>query len=161
MNAYQKSSTILFLIFFISYFLLSISSWETFTSVGSEMPMWVSWIPSSCKTIDWTWWTLPSYSNIFFLSSSFFFRIFYLCYTNLFFRSSWDYKTFYSCLFYSIIYSCFFSSTFYSKTIPFYFAGCYYFISSFFFWPFRGGRDSSSASFFGNFCFSSLTGLIS
>lgn len=101
--ALQKSSTILFFIFFISAFLLSTYSDATFSS--DSFSSWgnvLSWIPSSCKTIFVTFLSLLDVSSsiIFRLSSSFFFLILSLCSINLFFlsycASTFDYSCFYS-----------------------------------------------------------------
>lgn len=84
---------ILFLIFFISSRLLSIS--VLFTFFSSCSPMWVSWMPSSWSTIVCTGTAFASsYSICFFLSSSFLRRIRSLCSINRFFLSSWDSSSF-------------------------------------------------------------------
>ena len=90
----QKSSTIRFLIFFMISFLLSISSFDTFSSPSFSCccGCTLSWIPSSCSTIFITFLFCDySYSNIFFLYSSFFLRIFSRCSNKRFFLYQADY----------------------------------------------------------------------
>ena len=139
--ALQKSSTILFFIFFINAFLLSIYSDATFYS--GSFYSWgkvLSWIPSSCNTIFVTFFWLFDYSSyiIFLLSYYFFFLILSLCSINLFFlsycASTFDYSRFYS-----VSYSFFIYSFYYGFEI----IGASYYTNYFLGAPFKGGNSLS------------------